>query len=301
MPKNGNGGTYFELRLIEEICRNKQLTFRFASELSRSIDLMARSHEEATKEKIEIQELRLKKGLFTFVSQVSQLEDHFSKKLTDIDWIGRKNLGDRVADIDLFFGENIVLPISAKSGGPGTERNLGGDSLRQLFGYDSTNTLEKMKLETVKSLTSHSPNISFGSSWGQIRKSIKNSSSEKALTSLAATVGKKYQSLISEQLLKAWKNATDKQKMSVVAYFSLQNDSRDKGLKIFVAEDDNSYFKNVLDISQVEADDLLLVNHQNSLNGTLELLIKNNRYWRLNVNFTNGLGLSPIAIRVFLI
>ena len=86
MPKNGNDGTYFELRLIEEICRNKQLTFRFASELSRSIDLMDRSHGNAVQDKIEIQELRLKKGLFTFVSQVSQLEDHFSKKLTDIDW-----------------------------------------------------------------------------------------------------------------------------------------------------------------------------------------------------------------------
>jgi len=301
MPKNGNDGTYFELRLIEEICRNKQLTFRFASELSRSIDLMDRSHGNAVQDKIEIQELRLKKGLFTFVSQVSQLEDHFSKKLTDIDWIGRKNLGDRVADIDLFFGGNTVLPISAKSGGPGTERNLGGDSLRQLLGYDSTNILEKMKLETLKSLTFHFPDISFGSSWEQIRKSIKNSSSEKALTSLAATVGKKYQSLISEELLKAWENATDKQKMSVVAYLSLQNDSRDKGLKIFVAEDDKAYFKNVLDISHLGADDLSLVNHQNSLNGTLELLIKNNRYWRLNVNFTNGLGLSPIAVRVFLI
>lgn len=61
MPKNGNDGTYFELRLIEEICRNKQLTFRFASELSRSIDLMARSHGKAAQDKIEIQELRLKR------------------------------------------------------------------------------------------------------------------------------------------------------------------------------------------------------------------------------------------------
>ena len=52
MPKNGNDGTYFELRLIEEICRNKQLTFRFASELSRSIDLMGRSHGKAAKDKI---------------------------------------------------------------------------------------------------------------------------------------------------------------------------------------------------------------------------------------------------------
>lgn len=271
------------------------------NDLKRTLLLINQSHGQSSQSKIDIQELRLNRGLVTFISQVSQIEGHLAKQLSDIDWVGRKNLGARVADIDLFFGGNTVLPISAKSGGPGTERNLGGDSLRELLGYDSTDILESMKSDTLNSLKSNFPNINFGSSWEQIRKNIKSSSHKEAMITLAAAVGKRYQQLISAEILKAWQNATDNQKMSVVAYLSLQNDSRDKGLQIFVAEDNGAYFKNVLDISNVSASDLLLVSHQNSSNGTLELLIKKNRYWRLNVNFTNGLGLSPIAVRVFLI
>ncbi len=301
VPTNINDATYFELRLIQEICRNKNINFRFMNDLKRTLLLINQSHGQSSQSKIDIQELRLNRGLVTFISQVSQMEGHLAKQLSDIDWVGRKNLGARVADIDLFFGGNTVLPISAKSGGPGTERNLGGDSLRELLGYDSTDILESMKSDTLNSLKSNFPNINFGSSWEQIRKNIKSSSHKEAMITLAATVGKRYQQLISAEILKAWQNATDNQKMSVVAYLSLQNDSRDKGLQIFVAEDNGAYFKNVLDISKVSASDLLLVSHQNSSNGTLELLIKKNRYWRLNVNFTNGLGLSPIAVRVFLI
>jgi hypothetical protein len=301
MPTNINDATYFELRLIEEICRAKNITFNFGQDLSRYKVLLKKSHGASSQTKIEIQEARLKSGLQTFLTRINQEETKLSANLTEVYWVGRKNLGDRVADLDLVFKGNTVLPISAKSGGPGTERNLGGDSLRDLLGYDSTQILNKMKADTIKSLTSNFPNIQFGTSWEEIRKSIKNNPHCETMTLLANAVGKKYQSLISGEVIQAWQNATDKQKLAVVAYLALQNDSRDHGLKIFVAEDDKAYFKDVLDISDLGAHEVSLINHQNSLNGTLEILIRRQRYWRLNVNFTNGLGLSPIAIRVFLI
>lgn len=301
MPTNVNDATYFELRLIEEICANRKIHFRFEDDLKRSLILLRQSHGQAAQMKINIQELRLKKGLSTFLSQVSQFEEQLTKELTDIDWVGRRDIGERVADIDLFFGSDVILPISAKSGGPGTERNLGGDSLYELLGYDSSDIIEKMKVDSLESLTSHFPEISFGHSWKQIRQSIKSSSNCEAMTSLANAVGKKYQPLISGEIVQAWKGATDKQKLDMISYLALQNDARDRGLQIFVAEDSGAYFKDILDISDLKAHEVSLVNHQESSNGTLELLIRDQRYWRLNINFTNGLGLSPIAVRVFLI
>ncbi len=301
MPTNINDATYFELRLIEEICRAKNLTFKFGSDLSRYKDLVKQSHGQQAQSKIDIQESRLKSGIETFLDRVDQEESKLSSPLTEVFWVGRKDLGDRVADLDLVFKGNRILPISAKSGGPGTERNLGGDSLRDLIGYDSSKILDTMKRETLKSLTSNFPSVTFGTSWEQIRKSIKRSPNPEAMTVLAHDVGKRYQPLIGAELLQAWQSASGEQKLSLISYLSLQNDPRDQGLQVFVAEDTKAYFKEVLDISSLIADDLSLKNHPNSVNGTLELLIRNRRYWRLNINFTNGLGLSPIAIRVFII
>ena len=301
MPTNINDATYFEIRLIEEICRVRNLTFKYAQDLIRYKSLIKQSHGQAAQTKMDIQEARLKNGIQTFLTRVNQEEAKLSKPLREVDWVGRKDLGERVADLDLVFSGNVVLPISAKSGGPGTERNLGGDSLRDLIGYDSSNILDAMKTETLKALSSNFPRATFGASWEQIRKNIKASPNIDVMTSLANAVGKRYQPLISAEIAQAWKKASDKQKLDLIAYLSLQNDPRDKGLQIFVAEDNHAYFKEVLDISKLRAQDVSLVSHQSSSNGTLELLILNQRYWRLNINFTNGLGLSPIAIRVFLI
>jgi hypothetical protein len=301
LPSNINDATYFELRLIEETCTATKIPFKFPDDLSRYTKLLKASHGDVAQEKIDIQEARLKNGIPTFLQRISEVENKLKEKLTEVDWVGRKDLGSRVADIDLIFGQNRVLPISAKSGGPGTERNLGGDSLKGLLGYDSSNTIEKMKEETLKSLNSSFPNIEFGKSWGKIRKSIKSSSHSKEMTTLANLVGKKFQTLISIEIIEAWRKASDRQKMAFVAYLSLQNDTRDHGLEIFVAEDKSAYFKKILNISELQSIDLILESHSSSSNGTLELLIRNTRFWRININFTNGIGLSPIAIRAFLI
>ena len=97
----------------------------------------------------------------------------------------------------------------------------------------------------------------------------------------------------------AWATSSDQQKESMLRYLALQNDDRDIGLIIFVAEDESSYFKLPPDISKVSAADLKLRPLSQSNSGTLELLVDDTPVWRLNINFTNGLGLSPLAIRVF--
>lgn len=299
MPTNINDATYFELRLIEEICLERSLPFKFTADLNRYKSLIKKSHGQEAQEKMNIQEARLKSGLETFLSHLNKKEVELSKTLVDINWVGRKDLGDRVADLDLVFSGEVILPISAKSGGPGTERNLGGDSLRDLLGYDSTKTLDKMKSETINSLTFKFPKVTVATSWKEIRMLINASPDKEELTLLANAVGYKYQSLLSTELLEAWQKATEKQKIALISYLALQNDPRDKGLQIFIAEDNGAYFKHVLDISSLNSNDFSLIKYKHSSKGTLELLIRSEPYWRLNVNFTNGLGLSPLAIRVF--
>jgi hypothetical protein len=135
--------------LIQETCTATKIPFKFRDDLSRYTKLLKVSHGDVAQEKIDIQEVRLKNGIPTFLQRISEVENKLKEKLTEVDWVGRKDLGSRVADIDLIFGQNRVLPISAKSGGPGTERNLGGDSLKGLLGYDSSNTIKKMKEEKL--------------------------------------------------------------------------------------------------------------------------------------------------------
>jgi hypothetical protein len=301
VPTNINDATYFELRLIQEVSSAKNLVFRFSKELSRYESLLKQSHGSNSQQKINIQERRLKNGLPIFLAHIKDVEAKLAESLKDIDWVGRQDLGERVADIDLVFSKEVTLPISIKSGGPGTERNLGGDSLRNLLGYDSKDIIEEMKSHTLQSLEFSFPKINFGTSWGQIRETIKSQSNSSIMQNTANIVGKKYQSKISDQIVAAWHSASEDQIIALVRYLSLQNDERDLGLKIFVAEESKAYVKGILDITNLVASDIKLIQHQNSINGTLEISIRGERYWRLNINFTNGIGLSPIAVRVFLL
>ncbi len=301
MPSNIAEATIFELRLIQEICKTKSLEFRYESDLSRYISLAHNSHGEFTQKKLQIQENRLRIGLPIFLNGLNQMVSTLSSNLAAIDWTGREDIGERVADLDLRFINSMKIPISIKSGGPGTERNLGGKSLKKLLGYNTNSTMEQMLKQVLTQFSNEIENVNFGSSWGSIRKTIEKQINSKHLRCIAAEIGKVYQIKFSHEILNAWNKSSDNQKLDLLKYLSLQNDPRDLGLKIFIADDNQAYFKNTLDIQKINPNDLEIKINERSEKGTLDFLIFGKVYWRLNVNFTNGLGLSPLAIRVFLI
>ena len=301
MPSNIAEATIFELRLIQEICSSKSLEFKYQDDLSRYITLAHGSHGELTKEKLQIQENRLEYGLPIFMKELNQVELTLNSDLEEIDWTGREDIGDRVADLDLKFLNTKKIPVSIKSGGPGTERNLGGRSLKKLLGYNTNSTIEEMLKQVLTQFKKELKNVNFGDSWGNIRKTIDEQTNSKHLRDTAAEIGKIYQIRFSVEITTAWNKSTDRQKIELLKYLSLQNDPRDLGLKIFVAEDNHAYFKSTLDIQKIKPSDLEIKINERSEKGTLDFLIFGKVYWRLNINYTNGLGLSPLAIRVFLI
>ena len=299
MPSNVNAATYLEIRLVQEICNLKDLNFKYAADLAKCKVLIDQSYGTEAANEIAIQEIRLKESLATFVDKTAEIEKTNQSNIIDFNWIGRDNIGKRVADVELVLRNSKVLPISVKSGGKGTERNLGGRSLKKILGYDSSSVLTSMRKETSEILKSQFTEVSLGNTFPSIRKSVKGHISEQAMRELAAEVGKKYQSIIAEELIRAWQYSTDLQKIDFLRYISLQNDDRDIGLEIFVAEETGGHFKGVLDVSKIGAADLNMALNDVSEKGTLDFQIKDVTHWRLNVNFTNGLGLSPIAVRVF--
>lgn len=301
MPTNINDATYFELKLIEGICKSRNLVFKHSNDLLRYIDLLKISHKQNAQDKMNIQNDRIRLGLPIFLQKLSEIEAAISQKLIDVNWVGRQNLGTRVADIDLIMDKNKTIPISAKSGGPGTERNLGGKSLAALIDYNSKPTINEMKKQTLAVLENSFPGVAFGKSWTQIRSTIDAHPKSDEMRDQAAVVGNKFQQIFADELLHVWNMASDGQRMALLKYISLQNDIRDFGLKIFVASDQGAYFRNIMDISGLQANDLNIIRHLTSSNGTLELLVRNVPRWRMNVNFTNGLGLSPLAVRIFVI
>ena len=301
MPSNIAEATVFELRLIQEICEMKSLEFKYMDDLKRYKNLAQSSHGESTNEKLQIQENRLKNGLPIFVNELNQITSKLETELADITWTGRDGIGERVADLELNFLNSKKIPISIKSGGPGTERNLGGRSLKKILDYNSNSTLEKMLKEVVRALTNEIKGINLDLSWRNLRKIIDQQDNSEHLRAVAATIGKTYQNKFSLEIKSAWDKSTDSQKMELLKFLSLQNDPRDIGLKIFVAEDNCAYFKNTLNIKKIKSNNLEIEINDRSEKGTLDFFIFEDPYWRLNVNFTNGLGLSPLAVRVFLI
>lgn len=301
MPSNIAEATIFELRLIQEICALKSLEFKYQGDLKRYIALVHNSHGDLAKEKLQIQENRLEYGLPIFMKELNQIELTLNSDLEEVNWTGREDIGDRVADLDLKFLNTRKIPVSIKSGGPGTERNLGGRSLKKLLGYNTNSTIEEMLKQVLTQFKIELKHVDFGDSWGTIRKTMEQQTNSKHLRDIAAEIGKIYQIRFSVEIVTAWNKSTDRQKIELLKYLSLQNDPRDLGLKIFVAADCHAYFKNTLDIQKIKPSDLEIKINERSEKGTLDFLIHGRVYWRLNVNFTNGLGLSPLAIRVFLI
>jgi hypothetical protein len=277
----------------------KDLNFKHAADLAKCKVLIDQSYGANAANEIAIQEQRLKKSLSTFVDKTTEIEKTNQSEIIEFNWIGRDNIGKRVADVELVLGNSKVLPISVKSGGKGTERNLGGRSLKKILGYDSSVVLTNMRKETTEILKSQFTGISLGSTFPSIRKVVKGHKSEQTMRELAAEVGKRYQSIIAEELIRAWQKSTASQKIDFLRYISLQNDDKDLGLEIFVAEESGGHFKGVLDVSTMVAADLNIALNDVSEKGTLDFQIKDVTHWHLNVNFTNGLGLSPIAVRVF--
>ena len=301
MPSNVNAATYLEIRLVEEICALKDIPFNYTSDLASTKVLINQSYGAKAANEIAIQELRLKQSLSTFIDKADEIEKLNHSNIIEFNWIGRHNIGTRVADVELVLESSKVLPISVKSGGPGTERNPGGRALKKLLGYDANPALAKMRKETINLLNSQFSGFSLSMSFPSIRRVVDGNKSEQKMRELAAEVGKKYQSIIAAELIDAWKKSTDQQKIDFLRYIALQNDDRDLGLEIFVAEETGGYFKGVLDVSNIVAADLNIALNVASGKGTLDFQIKGVTKWRLNVNFTNGLGLSPIAIRAFIL
>jgi hypothetical protein len=299
MPKNGNDATFFELRLIQRVCDERDLDFNYSSDLERYRALVFQSHGGGAESKLQIQESRLESGIGRFLQEMSLIEDELRANLCSLEWTGRNNIGKRVADLDLHFDSGNILPLSVKSGGPGTERNLGGRSLQELIGYKSSVAIKLMQNETIKQLKEAFPGINYGNSWNSIRKAISPDERGRSMREVAAVVGRKFQTIISNEIIEAWNVSTNKQKMLLLRYLALQNDERDVGLRIFIAEDDGAYFKEIVDVSSLSANQLSLLPYEDSDKGTLLFCAEGDPVWRLNVNFTNGLGLSPIAIRVF--
>ena len=172
MPTNINDATYFELRLVEVLCQARGIEFSYKSDLERYKKLVFKSHGELGQNKIEVQEKRLTKGLRAFLEKTAEIEISSGQTLTDIDWVGRNHIGSRVADVDLFFGRNHVVPVSVKSGGPGTDRNLAGRSLKDLLNYDSQLTMREMMNETLDVLRNAVPDIKLQPAWKPMRESV---------------------------------------------------------------------------------------------------------------------------------
>jgi len=299
MPSNRNQATYFELRLAEEVCQAKSLPFNYHKELKESISRIVLSHGGKAKALMLEQESRLKIGFPIFLQKVTDNELILGTSLTNVEWIGGTNQGVRVADLDLWHDKTRV-PISAKSvrNGNGTERNLGASELNRLIGYDAAKTQLTMLEESISVLESRYPKVNFGASFPSLNAAIDAHPDAYAMKLIAKTIGHKYQSIFSREILETVRDAPSNKVQSFIEYVGLQNSPEDRGLQIFVNRSSVAFFK--VPPHNLRAADFELIPLASSKKSAHEGVLKGVSIWTFQVNATNGLGISTIAYRAFI-
>ena len=298
MPSNINAATVFELRLCESISAEFGLPFGNAADLASALARHAKSQNSDLKGLLETQEKRLAASLPTFIATVRTLEGERVESLTSIRWIGNQNKGKRVADVELVFATGVV-PISVKSGGPGTERNLGGKSLKETLAFDASNFTNAMKHEVRELLGRWLPGNLVPNSWPKIRSLLRGARDLPEAAFLVRQIGYEYQQKISRALVESISNASVEQRAAFWAFLGLASDPRDEGLMIFEATEQSGSFK--APVSILDPSELRLHVDSRSDKGSLKVTYGGEPLWRINVNFTNGIGCSPVAVRAFLL
>lgn len=298
MPSNINAATVFELRLCESVSAEFGLPFGNSADLASALARHAKSQNSDLEGLLKTQEKRLAAALPDFIATVRALERDRAETLRSIRWIGNQNKGKRVADVELVF-TTAVVPISVKSGGPGTERNLGGKSLKETLEFDASSFTNDMKHEVRELLGRWLPGNAVPTSWPKIRALLKGAQDLPEAAFLVRQIGYEYQQKISQALVESISNASVEQRAAFWAFLGLASDPRDKGLMIFEATEQSGLFK--APVSIVNPTELRVHIDSRSDRGSLKVAYEGKPLWRINVNFTNGIGCSPVAVRAFLL
>lgn len=292
---NINQATFSEIYLAKLTSEAFSIPFTQDEEIIKTVDLIQRSHPREHRNKIITQKNLIKIGLPQMIGKVTNIQTQRETKLKEVCWVGNKNRGSKVADIELKFEDGYIKPISVKAGGLNTERNLGSRSLSKLTGFDLTPYIQNL-LSSAKNIIK---NLSGGTDCGVtsltgLKKKVRTVENNPFMLETLKFNGYHHIQVLSDRLLKHLSEMNFARKIEFVKYIAAQNS--ESNIEVLIMEDTQAYFKTRTPLENINEVTFSLLDNNST---TIMVNLNRKPVYRVNINNTNGLGVSPFAFRVF--
>lgn len=292
---NINEATFSEIYLAKLTSEAFSIPFTQDEEITKTVDFIQRSHPREHRNKIIIQKNRIKYSLPILISKIEKIQDKRETTLQEVCWVGNKNRGSKVADIELKFEDGYSKPISVKSGGLNTERNLGSRSLSKLTGIDLTSAKQNLLSTAVniyKNLSEN--NVSEINSLTALKKKIRLITNNPFMLETLKFNGYHHIQTLSDRLINHLSEMNFARKVDFVKYIAAQNS--ESNIEVLIMEDTQAYFKTRTPLENLNEITFSLLDNNST---TIVVNLNRKPVYKININNTNGLGISPFAFRVF--
>lgn len=290
---NINDASYGELSMTKALITEFNLDISLDDEVERVLELLKKSHPTDYAERLKVQEDCVKDGAPLLVSKLRKIEDNRGVVVTDVKWVGGSGRGKSVSDINIKFSDGYTLPLSLKANGENTERNLGARSLKEICGIDLKTHKDKL-LKSAKRIYARDFSEVKISTLGGLKKSIRSGKSNIKTEKKLMMNGYKHIRELSKTLLTDLNTLTLEGKSDFVKFIS--GYKSENNLETLVMKENGSYFKTKVNFDNITD---IAFGGLNEDSTTILVYLNRKATYRININNTNGIGISSFALRVF--
>lgn len=276
---------YFELLVCQYICCLYGITFSYSLDLAHLSNQVLKLPE--GKKRLKLQNDNLIK-IQPKIKEILDYEIGQKGKIIKVIWTGRNFMVlTTTSDVDAEHITSKKTRFSVKSiseSGTGTLKNLGARQIKRYLNIDYSQQYKQMWLDLKKYMKDNS------SSQSELKKKIiKND----VLLKWATNNGRKYQYKLNNLCFNAFNNLSLEKKIDFINFIL---DADDEDLYVIIVNSNKVTIykpkeKKLKTVKKIEAKDLTKVGYT--------IYINDVPVYRVQTNFTNGIGISAYCQRIF--
>jgi len=277
---------YFELLVCQYICHLYKVTFSYSEDLAKLSNKILVLPD--GKERLKLQNDNFIK-IQSKIKEILDYEISRKGKVVRVIWVGRNLLIETTSDVDAEHINKQKTRFSIKSianTGTGTLKNLGARQIKNFLGIDFSRQYEEMWRKLRNYLSDHE------TPQEKLKKKVQRN---QKLLKWATENGKKYQIELNELCFNAFNSLSAKKKMD---FLNFVTDCNDDDLYVIIVNSVDVIIykpieKKLKIIKSIEArkDKLTDVGYA--------IYIDGKPTYRVQTNYTNGIGISAYCQRIF--
>ena len=277
---------YFELLVCQYICHLYKVTFSYSEDLAKLSNKILVLPD--GKERLKLQNNNFIK-IQPKIKEILDYEISRKGKVVRVIWVGRNLLIETTSDVDAEHINKQKTRFSIKSianTGTGTLKNLGARQIKNFLGIDFSRQYEEMWRKLRNYLSDHE------TPQEKLKKKVQRN---QKLLKWATENGKKYQIELNELCFNAFNSLSAKKKMDFLNFVTDCND--DDLYVIIVNSVDVIIYKpiekklKIIKSIEERKDKLTDVGYA--------IYIDGKPTYRVQTNYTNGIGISAYCQRIF--